>query len=209
MSGRLAKAAKMFECLRQSIFANKSLSVDTRRCVYLATVVATLLYGIETWAVKARQVRQLEVFHNRCVRGIMGVTLLQQWKDRITSKSLTMEFGMPDGINALVIQRHLQWLGHVGRMSDDRLPKQLLFGELLATRPAHGPKLRWRDVVLGDIQRMGFDALSWFSAAQDRSGWFDACQSILSGSALSAVGPSWMLALSSVAVEGFSIDVGT
>lgn len=41
VSGQLAKAARLFGCLRQSIFVNKSLSLDTRR--YLAIVVATLL----------------------------------------------------------------------------------------------------------------------------------------------------------------------
>ena len=72
LSGRLVKAAKMFGSLRQSIFANKSLSVEARRCVYFSTVVATLLYGSETWAVKADQMRRLEVFHNRCVMGHFG-----------------------------------------------------------------------------------------------------------------------------------------
>ena len=52
----------MFECFRQSIFASQFLSVDTCRCVYLPTVVTTLLHGSETWAVKARQVQHLEVF---------------------------------------------------------------------------------------------------------------------------------------------------
>ena len=74
LSGRLAKVAKMFGSLRQSIFTNRSLSVEACRCVYLSTVVATLLYGSETWAVKADQMRRLEVFHNHCVRGILGVS---------------------------------------------------------------------------------------------------------------------------------------
>ena len=59
------------------------------------------------------------------------------------------------------------------------LSMQLLFGELLTTRPVHRAKLRWRDVVSGDVQRMGFVNLSWFSAAQDCSQWSDACQPIL------------------------------
>ena len=66
LSGWLAKAAKMFGCLRQSMFVNQSLSIETRRCVYLATVMATLLYGSGTWAVKADQMWRLEAFHNRC-----------------------------------------------------------------------------------------------------------------------------------------------
>ena len=50
--------------------------------------------------------------------------------------------GMTDGVGVLLVQRHLHWLGHVARMGDDYLPEQMLFGELLTTRPFHGPKLR-------------------------------------------------------------------
>ena len=52
-----------------------------------------------------------------------------------------MQFGIPNGINALVTQHRLQWLGHVGS-TNDRLLKQLLFGGILPTRPVHGLKLR-------------------------------------------------------------------
>ena len=45
-----------------------------------------------------------------------------------------MQLGMPNGFDVLVTQHRLQWFGHVGRMNDDHLPKQLLFSELLPTR---------------------------------------------------------------------------
>ena len=32
-----------------------------------------------------------------------------------------------------IMERHLRWLGHLGCMSDDRLPEQLLFEELQKT----------------------------------------------------------------------------
>ena len=70
----LAKAARMFGCLHSSIFGNKSLSIDTKRCVYFATVLSTLLYGAETWAVKAIQTRRIQNFLNRCIRCILGVS---------------------------------------------------------------------------------------------------------------------------------------
>ena len=35
----------------------------------------------------------------------------------------------------------LRWLGQVARMSDDRMPKWILFGWLPQTRPAHAVKL--------------------------------------------------------------------
>ena len=36
-----------------------------------------------------------------------------------------------------------------------RLPKQMLFGELLTANPFHGPKLCWSDEILRDIERIG------------------------------------------------------
>ena len=99
---------------------------------------------------------------------------------RLFCEQLAVEFGMTDGVGVLLVQRHLHWLGHVARMGDDRLPRQMLLGELLATRPFYRPKLQWRDVVLRDVQRMGLDTFSWYEVAQDHSRWHDLCQTILS-----------------------------
>ena len=128
VSGHLAKAAKMFGCLRSSIFVNGSLSIAIKRCVYTAIVVSTLLYGAETWAIKAPQVRRLQSFHNRCIRCILGVSCRLQWRN-ITTEQLALEFGMTEGMDVLLALRRLRWLGHVGRMEADHLPKQILFGE--------------------------------------------------------------------------------
>eukprot|EP00117_Sycon_ciliatum_P010672 scpid14558/ scgid12480/ len=48
-------------------------------------------------------------------------------------------------------------------------PKQLLFGELPAPRPRHGPKKRWRDVVSTDLADLG--VTTWLESCQDRPGW--------------------------------------
>ena len=52
-------------------------------------------------------------------------------------------------------RRRLQWLDHVSRMSDDRLPKKLLFGWLPQRRPAHEPQLRWRGRVTAHLKQLG------------------------------------------------------
>ena len=60
---RIAKASKAFGCLRGSIFSNPVLSISTKRAVYRATVLSVLLYGAETWTLKADHVRRLNSFH--------------------------------------------------------------------------------------------------------------------------------------------------
>ena len=45
-----------------------------------------------------------------------------------------------------IMERRFHWLGNLGCMSDDRLLKQLLFGELQRKQPF--PKKQWHDLVL-------------------------------------------------------------
>ena len=132
VNSSIEKASRAFGSLRGPIFNNPNLSVATKRAVYKAVVLAVLLYGSETWLIKAQHTRRLNVFHNRCVRTILGV---QQWQERLTTQALTERFGMPWTIPDVIMEQWLKWLGHVGRMDEGRLPKKLLFGELRKTEP--------------------------------------------------------------------------
>ena len=97
-------------------------------------MLSILLYGAETWTIKAPDLCRLITFHNRCVRSILGVSRYQQWRERITIRNLSEAFGIQWSVSDFIMERRLCWLGHLGRMSDDRL---LLFGELQKTRPIH------------------------------------------------------------------------
>ena len=83
-------------------------------------------------------------------------------------------FGMEWSIADLVMEKRLRWLGHLGRMDDCRLPKKMLFGELRKRRAFHGPKRRWKDLVMKDLQAIGAKE-NWYQLCQDRKGWYDQC----------------------------------
>ena len=65
--------------------------------------------------------------------------------------------GLPS-MFTLLRQRRLRWLGHVHRMPDGRIPKDLLYGELAAgSRRTGRPQLRYRDVVKREMKAVGID----------------------------------------------------
>ena len=160
---RIAKASKT---LRVPIFLNRTLSINTKRAVYKAVVISILLYGAETWTLKAPDVRRLTTFHNCCVRTILGVSKFQQLQNHITTQQLSGQFGLYWSIADFVLDQRLRWLGHLGCMSSDRLPKQLLFGELLKKRPFYGAKKQWRDEVMSDLRAISVE--DWYVVCQDR-----------------------------------------
>ena len=127
-----------------------------------------LLYGSETWTLKAPLLRRLDTFHRQCVRTILSVTRDQQWQEHRSSEDLAMRSGMPASLDESIHENRFRWLGHLARMNDTRLPKQVLFAEVTNTRPRHGPKRRWRDVAGSELRATVIPEAQWHHLAQDR-----------------------------------------
>ena len=176
VENRIAHASRAFGALRRSVFMDSGLSLRTKRLVYRAVVLGVLLYGSETWATKRVASRKIEVFHNRCLRNILGITKMQQRLGRISSVQVAKWFGMEESLEEMIAARRLWWLGHVARMNDDCTPKRLLFGWLPNRRPAHGTKLRWRDRARKDLKNFNIEESSWYQVAQDRNRWRRKCK---------------------------------
>ena len=66
--------------------------------------------------------------------------------------------------------RRLEWLGHVMRMTNDRVPKIVLNAKLDGKRKVGRPKLRWYDDVQNDNRKMGLKG-RW-EKAKNRSEWW-------------------------------------
>ena len=73
LSRRMGKASGAMARLNQRVWSNQKLRPATKISVYRACVLSSLLYGSETWVVYARQEKQLNTFHMRNLRRIMGI----------------------------------------------------------------------------------------------------------------------------------------
>ena len=135
--------------------------------VYKACVLGTLLYGSETWTMHSRHERKLNTFHMRNLRRILSVT----WQDRVTNAEVLSRAGV-ESMYTLLRQRRLRWLGHVRRMEDGRIPKDILYGELRSgLRRLGRPHLRYKDVCKRDMKAINIDPNAWEQLAADRPQW--------------------------------------
>jgi hypothetical protein len=52
--------------------------------------------------------------------------------------------------------RRLEWVGHIMRMEEERIPKKVLNRNFHTTRPVGRPRTRWADVVQWDALQLLF-----------------------------------------------------
>jgi len=72
---RLAKAAAVFRRL-DDVWRSSTLSLKIKLDLYTSLIVSTAMYASGTWKSTARICQQLDVFHQRNLRKILGIT----WK---------------------------------------------------------------------------------------------------------------------------------
>ena len=141
--------------------------MNTKLRVYQACVLSTLLYGSESWTTYAGQEKRLNSFHLRCLRRLLQI----KWQDMVTNTEVLQRAGIPS-MAALLSQKRLRWLGHVRRMEDGRIPKDLLYGELReGSRPTGRPHLRFKDVCKRDMKAASIDPNTWECSADNRKCW--------------------------------------
>ena len=81
----------------------------------------------------------------------------------------------------LLKQRHMRWLGHVVRIDDGRVPKDLLYGEMAQGKcPTGRPQLRYKDVCKRNFKAMDINLTTWEAVASDRTAWRQTVQKGLS-----------------------------
>jgi hypothetical protein len=155
VNARISKARIVFANLRH-LWRQTGISLTLKGRVYRATVRAVLLYGSETWSLRAEDLRRLQVFDNRCLRTIARVGWRQRIRNELVRKRV---FGFLAGtsIEECIQQNKLRWLGHVLRMPSHRLPKRALFSipDSEWRKPRGGQFVTWQKGMKEITKRLG------------------------------------------------------
>ena len=86
-----------------------------------------------------------------------------------------------DPIDRYVIRQRLRWAGHVRRMPDCRIPKKVMFGNLVGGKKCKGRPLKtWIDCFEEDLERIKLNRWNWFKKAEHRLAWADSLSSLTS-----------------------------
>ena len=127
----------------KKVWERRGISQDTKLKVYMAVVLTVLLYVCESWTMYSRHARKLNHFHTKWLRIILSI----KCGDMVPDTEVLTRAGIPN-IHTLPQKAQVRWAGHVTRMPDDSLPKQLLYGELCyGKRSVGGKKKRFKDTI--------------------------------------------------------------
>ena len=125
LNRRIQLAALAFRQLQRPFFRQRCIAMCVRMQVYSCMVTSVLLYGSEAWALNESQLERLEVFHRRCLRNMLGVRMA----DHVSNEVLRGRCNAST-VNTMLTRRQLRWLGHLGRMGDCRIAKQMLYSTM-------------------------------------------------------------------------------
>ena len=167
ISLRLEKATKSFGQFEKRVWSQRGIKVHTKLAVYQASVLSVLLYASETWVVYRRHIKVLERFHQRCLRRILNV----HWTS-YTPDTVILERCKIPSVECLILKSRLRWCGHLVRMDDQRIPKQLFYGEIsTGKRRQCKPKLRYKDCLKDSLKKTSIPVDNWEELANERSSW--------------------------------------
>lgn len=165
IAARIGKAAAAVHQLTH-IWRSKELTTKTKTQIYNTCVLQTLLFGCESWVICARSLQRLSVFHNDCLRRILGVKRRDRHhRVELYSSCQTVP------LENLLRHRRLQWLGSVQRMGPERMPRMALCRVMRGKLPRGRPPKSWESMVLEDLAAVGVQPAELEEMCANRKAW--------------------------------------
>ena len=164
------KLATGNRCLRSlnKIIQSRYISKKVKIRIYKTIIKPAVVYGSESWTISERVASMLATWERKILRKIYGPTKDKgTW--RIRTNQEIYDLYKDNDIVIDIKVRRIEWLGHICRMNDTRLPRMILNAKLDGRRKVGRPRLRWIDDVQADLRKIGIT--NWWKKAVDRGEW--------------------------------------
>ena len=97
----------------------------------------------------------------------------RMWWEKVSNEEVRKITGM-GLLSAIIRKRRLQWLGHVERMAEERMPRVLFDGRLKGNKKAFvGVRKRWVNLIRKDAETAGVSVDQIPELTSDRAKWKD------------------------------------
>ena len=157
----------------KTLLTARNLNISLKIRLFNAACISILLYGCESWVLKEKQMKKLDVFVRSCYRIMLNI---KQADSRITNEEL---YRMADGqvpVSETIRVRQLQFTGHCLRMGEDE-PSNiycLFASNNSSSRKQGAPTRRYIDKIstyLGSDRQIKYSAEEITKYAKDKSFW--------------------------------------
>jgi len=125
----------------------KKTRTDAQMKFYKVVARPSLLYGSERWVTTKRDMTRLEAAEMRFLRSVAGYTRLDKIRSEVIRKELEI-----CGIQDVRLKYKQNWINHLERMDNTRLPKHALNYKPRGRRDRGRPRKRWQCVDVGTGQ---------------------------------------------------------
>jgi len=135
---KLAKFLQLLSIIKRIIF--KKVRTETILKIYNTLVLPTFLYGSENWTLTALERRRIEATEMKLLRPLAGYTLY----DHKTNDYIRRELRITGILDKIDVYRR-NWLLHLQRMPQKRIPLKSYHYRPQGRRTIGRPKKRWRE----------------------------------------------------------------
>lgn len=134
------KATLISGQLRDIIWRNRYMNIDSKTRIYRTCVRPILTYGAETRCETNKTKQIMRTTEMKTLRMITGTSL----RDRIRNTQIREDCKIAE-VGKWVRDRRRRWRDHVERMDNGRLAKITMKGKPNTRRPQGRPPKRWKD----------------------------------------------------------------
>jgi hypothetical protein len=171
---RIDQASKAFYAMNKNVFRKREIPIKLRLRTYQAIIVNLALWGCESWALKEDDRRKLEVFHHRCLRRMLNLTIYEVKEQHITNKEVRKRAGNSYSMQQMMELRRCRWLEKLSKMNDKRGPRKILAAWCPTARPTGKPQQTIRHGYATTLTTLGFTSTlleDWMTVAKNVQTW--------------------------------------